>query len=153
MKNLRGFTLVELMITIVIAAILLSIGVPSFTTMVRNNRITAQANEFITTVNLARNEAIRRGATINVTAASGGNAWQDGWSMTLASDGTVLRETAALEGGNTLSGSVSTFAFNPQGHSNNTDTLTLCNSNTTKGRQINIALTGRISVKTINTCP
>jgi type IV fimbrial biogenesis protein FimT len=141
------------MITIVIAAILLSIGVPSFTTMVRNNRITAQANEFITTVNLARNEAIRRGATINVTATSGSNAWQDGWSMTLASDGTVLRETAALEGDNTLTGSVSTFAFSSQGHSNTTDTLTLCNSNTTKGRQINIALTGRISVKTITTCP
>jgi type IV fimbrial biogenesis protein FimT len=153
MKNLRGFTLIELIITIAIASILLSVGVPSFTEMIRNNRITAQANEFITTANLARSEAIRRGTTINVSSTSGNNAWQNGWSMTVASDSTVLRQTAALGGGNTLTGSVSTFAFNSQGYSNNTDTLTLCNSNTTKGREIKIALTGRISVATINTCP
>jgi type IV fimbrial biogenesis protein FimT len=153
MKNLRGFTIIELLITLVVGTILLTMAVPSFTSMIRNNRITAQANEFITTINLARSEAIRRGATINVSSTSGTNAWQNGWSMTLASDGTVLRQTAALEGANTLSGGVSTFAFSSQGYSSNADTLTLCNSNTTKGRQIDIALTGRISVKTINTCP
>ena len=139
------------MITIAIAAILLSIAVPSFTTIIRNNRITAQANEFITTVNLARSEAIRRGTTITVTSASGTNAWQSGWSMTQGA--TVLRETAALPGGNTLASGASAFAFNSQGYSNTADTLKLCNSGTTKGRQIDIALTGRISVKTINDCP
>lgn len=164
MKNLRGFTLVELMITIVITTILLSIAIPSFTTMFRNNRITTQANEFITTVNLARSEAIRRGATIAISSTSGTNAWEGGWSMTLASDGTILRQTAALPGGNTLtaSGAASSFSFDSLGRASNLNqdasasderTLTLCNSGTTTGREIKILFTGRPTIKTITTCP
>lgn len=152
------------MITIAIASILLSIAVPSFTTMIRNNRLTTQANEFVTTVNLARSAAIRRGTTINVSSTSGDDAWENGWSMTLASDGTVLREAAALKGGNTLtaSGNVSTFSFDSSGRVSNLSqvasdqderTLTLCNSNSTTGREIKILFTGRPTTKTITTCP
>lgn len=164
MKNLRGFTLIELIITMAIAVVLLSIAVPSFTTMLRNNRVTTLANEFITTINLARSEAIRRGTTITVSSTSGNTAWQNGWSMTPAASSTVLRQTAALPSGNTLiaSASTSSISFDSLGRASNLSqtasdqdvrTFTLCNSNTTTGREIKILFTGRPTIKSITTCP
>ena len=54
MKKQNGFTLVELMIGLAIAAIVLSIGVPSFGDLMRNNRMTTQVNELVGALNLAR---------------------------------------------------------------------------------------------------
>jgi len=56
----RGFTLMELMFTITVLAILLGLAVPSFLDTVRNNRLITQNNEFIGALNLARNEAWKK---------------------------------------------------------------------------------------------
>ena len=60
MKNVRGFTLIELMITLAVAAILITAALPSFNEFIKNNRLTTQANNFIATLNLARSEAPAR---------------------------------------------------------------------------------------------
>lgn len=114
----RGFTLVELMIVLAIAAILLTLAVPSFTDFVKNNRMVAQNNDFVTALNLARSEAIRRGSRVTVcssgdgaTCAAGG--WEQGWIVFVDAngDGTVddpdngiLRVHGPLAGGTTLTG-------------------------------------------------
>lgn len=59
----RGFTLLELMVTLTVAGVLLAIGVPSFQSFVRSSRITAPTNEMMTAVYLARTEAVKRRAT------------------------------------------------------------------------------------------
>jgi type IV fimbrial biogenesis protein FimT len=54
-----GFTLVELMITLAVVAVLVGIGFPSFNASMRSSRVTTQANAMLSAVNLARSEAIK----------------------------------------------------------------------------------------------
>ena len=80
-----GFTLMELMVTIAIAGILLSIAIPSFTSIISSNRLTTYANELVTALNFARSEAIKRGVRItlckstNGTSCTAGDDWSQGW--------------------------------------------------------------------------
>ncbi len=59
-KYLTGFTMVELMLTIAVAAVVLSIGVSSFQSLIERNQLTSGINQFISSMSLARNEAITR---------------------------------------------------------------------------------------------
>lgn len=68
----------ELMVVLSIASILLAIGVPSFSALIQNQRLTATSNEFFMSLNLARSEAIRRGARVDVAPADG-RQWAQGW--------------------------------------------------------------------------
>lgn len=70
-RSAAGFTLIELMVVIAILAIVLSIGVPSFTNMVKNNRLTSAANDMVAMLQFARSEAVRRGRNVQVSAVSG----------------------------------------------------------------------------------
>lgn len=80
-----GVTLLELIVTIAVAAILLALAVPSFTSVINGNRITAAANELMAGIQSARMEAIRRNARVvlcrsdnGLTCKTGGGDWQ-GW--------------------------------------------------------------------------
>ena len=80
-----GFTLVELLITIVVVSILLAAGVPAFQSFIKNSRVTSQTNDLISTIQLARSEALKRGtnmvvcASSNQTTCTGKDTWADGW--------------------------------------------------------------------------
>ncbi|RNF86167.1 GspH/FimT family pseudopilin [Montanilutibacter psychrotolerans] len=89
-----GFTLVELLVVIIILAVVMAIGFPSFTAVFNNNRLSSTANEVVASVQIARIEAVRRntrvilcnsadGATCTNVAA--GVAWT-GW-IVLVPDG------------------------------------------------------------------
>ncbi len=76
----KGFTLLELLITITIVSILTAIAVPSFNTMISHNNIAAAQKEMRSSLQLARTMAISRGSTVYVVAATGG--YSNGWAVT-----------------------------------------------------------------------
>lgn len=79
-----GFTLIELMVTIALAAIILTQAVPSFHSLVQNNRLISQKNEFISNLNMARSEALKRSTRVTVCASTDktncdSTNWGQGW--------------------------------------------------------------------------
>ena len=81
MERQQGFTLVELLITIVVVSILLATAVPSFMQAIKNNRVAGQANSFVVSTHMARNEAVKRGASTTMCAANTTmNACDTNWS-------------------------------------------------------------------------
>ena len=84
-----GFTLIELMVAIAVAAILITLATPSFRLLIQNNRISGAANDFVSVFNLARAEAIKRGAVVFVCRTDDPQA-----NPALSSHGRVLREVA-----------------------------------------------------------
>jgi len=160
MNKQRGFTLVELIMALAIVAIVLSLGVPSFNELVRNNRLTAQVNQVVSALALARSEAIKRAALVDVTTVSGGANWKNGWTVEVSVGGTDIRVFEAQKGDHTLvaDGGQSRFVYDSQNFLN-TDcagncTITLCNASGETGRQLSIAPSGHVSVnKSYNLCP
>lgn len=72
-KQSAGFTLLELMTALSVAGVLLAVGVPAFTDITRNNRLTTAANDLLHSTQLARTEAIKRQLPV-VVCASGNSA-------------------------------------------------------------------------------
>lgn len=66
----RGFTIIELMVTLVVAAILLAIAIPSFTYLTVSSKLSTTANSLVNNLMVARAEAIKRNADMNVCADS-----------------------------------------------------------------------------------
>jgi type IV fimbrial biogenesis protein FimT len=83
LQGCPGFTLVELMVTVVVAAILAVVAVPSFTSFTLNQRVKATSFELVSVLTYVRSEAIKRNDEITLTANDGD--WLQGWTV-LAGD-------------------------------------------------------------------
>lgn len=167
MKRSRGFTLIELMITLVLAAIILSLAVPGFQDIIRNNRAATQSNELVTALGLARSEAVKRGARVslcpstNQTNCTGGTDWSGGWIVfldTAANDaaapvvgGDPIRAWGPLVGASALDGPAN-VRFRPLG-----DVINVANfqhripgCGTGDGRDIAVNMAGRALVTRVD---
>ena len=149
--EIRGFTLLEIMVTLTIAALILSIGVPSFRGVMQNQRMTTSTNELVMSMNLAKSEAIKRVAYVSicksnngVTCGAAAVSWNDGWivfaNATTANLGVrdfgdeMIRVYPGLRNGFTMTpiGTIGGFiSFRPSGTigtavANMAGTLTVC---------------------------
>ena len=104
-SHAHGFTLIELMVTVAVMGILAIVAMPSMAALVTNSRVSGQTEELVTSLQLARAEAIRRNARVTVCAGaagvcSGSTTWS-GWTI-FGRDNTaatpvddVIRDTTA----------------------------------------------------------
>jgi type IV fimbrial biogenesis protein FimT len=115
-----GVTLVELLVVITIAAILMSIGVPSYKYVTTSNRVSNEINGLLGDMQFARYEAVKEGLTVQIcpaatftppspppTTCTASNNWSTGWivlSNAAATNGTsiVLRRQPPFSSSNSL---------------------------------------------------
>ena len=93
MKKRSGFTLVELLITLVIVSILLTVGLPSLKTFMQSNQLVASTNELISAIHVARSEAIKLNTGVTICESSDGTdcattgSWENGWIVFVDANG------------------------------------------------------------------
>lgn len=112
---IHGYTLTELLITLLISAILLAIGIPTYHDLVLNNRQTTQINQLVAAINFTRSEAILQHAIVTLCKSKDskicGGEWSDGWiifidknaSGQMAPGNQILRIYPATPSGSALS--------------------------------------------------
>ncbi|WP_198411398.1 GspH/FimT family pseudopilin [Marinimicrobium alkaliphilum] len=83
MRKERGFTLIELIVTLAVLAIVAGFAIPGFNSLIQSNRSVALAEDLLSAVNYARSEAVRRGQRVSLCASDNGTSctgdWVDGW--------------------------------------------------------------------------
>jgi type II secretion system protein H len=105
-----GFTLTEVLITLVVVGIITALAAPSLNSLIVNSRVKQAATDMFMAMAYARNEAINRNTQVSVTASG---TWGSGWQV--VAGGNVLKQTT-LTAGLTVTGPVgNSVTYNPNG--------------------------------------
>lgn len=167
-----GFTLVELMVTIAVLAIVLAIAIPSFQDFLRRNRVAAEANNIVSAFAYARSEAVKRAQRITVcgvadpeeaTPPCAADSWASGWIVFIdtgtegdSTGDTILRvhqpntaDVPDIDAPDNFSTYLSYLAngtaVGEDGAPASDDVFTLCID--AVGRDIKVGTTGRVSLE------
>ncbi len=167
MKKNSGFTLIELMIVLAVVAVLATVGLPSLTDFIKNDRLAGQINTLVGHLALARSEAVKRHVPVIICSSNNqatcSGTWDDGWivfsdidaSGSFTTGDELLRVQAGLEGGNQLrssAGAIITYdsrGFTPD----SSGSFALCDDRGSDYvKSISITNTGRVKNGGATTC-
>ena len=163
----QGFTLIELMVTVVVVGILAMVAAPVMTALVNNSRISGQTEELVTSLQLARGEAVRRNARVTICPSTDGStcAASTSWARwivhgmdTTAGVDDVIRDSSAA-GNVQVSGPAAGIVFKPSGLIDSQESLTVCMPTTKPNdnqRVLTVMISGVVSVSKVNgsgACP
>jgi type IV fimbrial biogenesis protein FimT len=148
----EGFTLIEALVTISVAAILMAIAVPSFNNATLTSRLRASASELAASAHLARSEAIKRNAVVTMCMSADGSncatsgGWQQGWIVRVGGARLQHQAAASTPGLKITAGAVTSINFQPTGAGATAATFTVCRATPSVGaeeRVVTIDATGR----------
>lgn len=175
----RGFTIIELLVTLTVTTVLLGLAVPSMTRLVAERKANLLTNELVTSINLARSEAVKRNDRVVLCKSADGEScttaggWHTGWILfhdpnnnaKRDSNETVLRRQNAAPEGVTLSGNspvANYLSMSPSGMSKlvsgafQSGTFTICTSPAREEsvRQVVLSVSGRVRIQngTLSKC-
>lgn len=172
----RGFTLIELMVSVVVMMAIMMFTIPGLRALIQNNRVVVATNDIVGSFLLARNEAVRRGTPVSICAATDntfsacGTTWQNGWfifvnptaSTSFSGDATqpIVRTQPAIDSTVVVTPNFPTanqiVTFASTGFSSVTGSITFTLSTPecegTNARQITLFSTGRVSTARV-ACP
>jgi type IV fimbrial biogenesis protein FimT len=163
----RGFTMMELLVAVAIAAVLFAIGVPMFRDVTLGSRLSAAANNLLSSVQLARSEAIKRNVNVTLCASSDGQScagaggWEQGWITIIdpADPDTVVQYQQGLPPGYqmTQAGGTTDLVFQPIGIGSTAAVVTVCRLEPpgAQERVVSVRPTGtaNVSITTTGVCP
>ncbi|GGP40151.1 GspH/FimT family pseudopilin [Shewanella saliphila] len=173
MKKLQsGFTLVEVMVTVAVAAILLAVAAPSFNSLYEGIRARSAISTIESSFVFARSQAVSYGSRVSVcpmTSTSCGSDWSQGFSVFIdngvvgtmdTTNGiadTVLRKVDAFNSNDTIKSDLTRYSFNPDGMvtNGNSGVFRYCPgaADSSSSEAISMNSSGRISkVTTTVTC-
>lgn len=90
-----GFTLIELMVTLTVLAVLMGVGVPSFNNFVAGQKVKTASYDLTAALVMARSEAVKRNTDVTVAPVTA-NTWDSGW--TVKAGATTIQQQQALTG-------------------------------------------------------
>ncbi|HHH47201.1 MAG TPA: prepilin-type N-terminal cleavage/methylation domain-containing protein [Thiotrichales bacterium] len=166
MEKAHGFTLVELMVTVAIAAILLATGLPAMQNFIKDNRIVTATNELVTALQLARTAAVQYGTSASVCVSKtqsgcSGSNWRTGWLVWVDKNRNGSRDAGeeiqyfnALDENVRVTAPAAAIRYDDRGNvSAGTGSFTICDDRTGEtGRRINVRITGRVWIERDVTC-
>lgn len=139
----HGFTLIELMVTVLILGILAAAAAPAFTSFVAGQRVKTASFDVMSTMVLARSEALKRNTNITVTPTTGSD-WASGWSVKVGT--TTLSRQNAFK--NLIVTGPASLSYNSSGRLNTAAaSISISTSGTDAARCIGIDLSGRPNSK------
>ena len=124
-SKMRGFTLLELMIVVILIVVFAAFVVPTFKNRMQRAKVESYVDELLTALRYARSEAIARGTDVHLAPKDGAAALDEGWTVATKSFrgvGVTLREHNPLNGvlicqapSPGVCGTEITFTFTPRG--------------------------------------
>ncbi|MCX4026721.1 GspH/FimT family pseudopilin [Endozoicomonas sp. SM1973] len=171
-KEISGFTLVELLITLTVLSITVNFVVPSFDSLIRSYKLRAETNNLIASLYLAKSEAIKRNQTITIGVAGAKQSrWEEGWQIYTdvekngntdfnPSEDKLIKKIVDVKQGiyiasNSQQNNYISFRHNGMlAGAQRQISFYVCGINENdKNREVMVSLMGRPSVKTIGKCP
>ena len=147
-RSNRGFTLIELIVALFVAAVVLGVAIPSYKNFTETQKVKTASQALLSTVMLARAEAIKRNGDVVVSPIDGD--WGKGWTVSFG--GKELRRHDSLNGISVDSDDAA-ITFNRTGRAQAPATVGFCTgSNNVTRRNVAVAVSGQARVQHGEAC-